>query len=215
MGNIIRFILGAPIAAFLTFALFVLMMALISGEWEAEEKIETAKFEINPQVEDIQVIRRETQVDEVRRVDTPPPPPQIERQTAATPTEPIATLTGEIPSFEAPKISLEAVQFSVSDRDAQPFLRPPPIFPSRFEQGNNSGHCQVKFDVSPEGSPFNIVNTYCTSSLLERATVRAVEKWKFQPKIVDGRPVAMRGVINKVTYRLADERGNILPEPKR
>jgi protein TonB len=70
----------------------------------------------------------------------------------------------------------------------------------------------VRFDVSAEGAPFNVQATYCTQSLFERATVKSVQRWKFNPKIVNNRPVAMRGVENKVSYRLTDERGNIIPE---
>jgi protein TonB len=84
--------------------------------------------------------------------------------------------------------------------------------PPRFAQGNNSGHCEVRFDVSADGSPYNVVTTYCTSSLLERPTVKSVLKWKFRPKTVDGQPVAMRGIKNQVTYRLLDQSGETLPE---
>lgn len=215
MGSLIRWVLGIPLAAFFTFVLFVTMMAMISKEWEAQDKVATAKFEINPTVEDIKVVKRETVIDQVKRVVTPPPPPQIERQLATQPSEPIAQLQGAVPKFEPPKIQRDSITIKVSDRDAQPLFRAPPVMPPRFEQGNNSGHCRVRFDVSPEGSPFNIVNTFCTSRLLERATIKSVEKWKFQPKVVDGRPVSMTGVENKVTYKLLDERGRLLPEPKR
>ena len=214
MGNFIRWVLGIPIAAIATFILFTIMMAMISKDWEPQEKVASAKFEINPTVEDIKVVKREAVIDQVKRVETPPPPPQIERQQANQPSEPIATLTGAVPKFDPPKIERENFKITVSDRDAQPLFRAPPTMPPRFEQGDNSGHCRVKFDVSPEGSPFNIVNTYCTSRLLERSTTKSVEKWKFAPKVVDGRPVSMTGVENKVTYKLLDERGKLLPEPK-
>jgi protein TonB len=39
-----------------------------------------------------------------------------------------------------------------------------------------------------------------------------VTKWKYNPKIVDGRSVARMGVESKITFRLTDERGKIIPE---
>jgi len=209
MGNIIRWIVGIPVAALVTIGLFVLMMTLIAEEFKPQEKVATASFEINPTVEDIKVIKRETKVDKVRKVVTPPPPPQIERQQAAKPQERIASLEGAIPEFEAPKIDKQNFKIAVSDRDAQPLVRIPPIMPPRAEK---SGHCRVRFDVSPEGAPFNVSATYCTQSLFQRATIKSVQKWKYNPKIVDGRAVARTGVENKVTYRLTDERGKIIPE---
>ena len=209
MGNIIRWIIGVPVAAFVTVGLFVLMMTLIAEEFKPQDKVAAASFEINPTVEDIKVIKRDTKIQQVKKVITPPPPPQIERQQAAKPQERIASLEGAIPEFEAPKIDRQNFKIAVSDRDAQPLVRIPPIMPPRAEK---SGHCRVRFDVSPEGAPFNVTTTYCTQSLFSRATVKSVQKWKYNPKIVDGRQVARKGVENKVTYRLTDERGKIIPE---
>ena len=214
MGSITKWFVAIPAALIATLFLFFVMIRLIAGDWVPQEKNRSAKFEINPTVEDIKVLIRETKIDKVTKVVTPPPPPQIEVQTAAQPTEPIAQLTGAIPEFEPPKIERESFKIAVSDRDAQPLVRIPPVTPPRFLEGDNSGHCRVQFDVSPEGSPFNVVATSCTNRVLERSTIKSVQKWRFNPKIVDGRPVSMKGVVNKVTYRLLDERGKILPEPR-
>ncbi len=209
MAALIRWIVGIPLAAFLTFMLFLGMKALITGDFKPEKKLAAANFDINPQVDDIKVVIRETKVQEIKKVVTPPPPPQIERQQAAKPTEAIASLEGAIPEFEAPKIDRSNFKITVSDRDAQPLVRIPPIMPPRAEK---SGHCRVKFDVSPEGQPFNVVATFCTETLFKRASTKSVQKWKYNPKIVDGRATARKGVESKITFKLADERGRIIPE---
>ncbi len=209
MGSLIRWFLGIPFAALVTVGLFIVMMILIAGEFKPQEKVASANFDINPTVEDIKVVVRETKIDKVKKVITPPPPPQIERQQAAQPAVAIASMEGAIPDFEPPKIDRQSFKIQVSDRDAQPLVRIPPIMPPRAEK---SGHCKVRFDVSPEGQPFNVTTTYCTSNIFERSTIKSVQKWKFNPKIVDGRSVSMSGVENKVTYRLTDERGKIIPE---
>jgi len=209
MGNIIRWIVGIPIAAFVTFALFVAMKILISGDFKPEKKLDTSNFDINPTVEDIKVVKRTTKVDKVKKVITPPPPPTIERQQAAKPQVAIASLEGAVPEFEPPKIDRQNFKIQVSDRDAQPLVRIPPIMPPRAEK---SGHCKVRFDVSPEGQPFNVQTTYCTQSLFSRASTKSVQKWKYNPKIVDGRSVSRTGVESQITFRLTDERGRIIPE---
>ena len=196
-------------AAIVTVGLFVLMMSLISEEFKPQDKIEVADFEINPKVEDVQILERETKVTEIKKIETPPPPPQIERAKADRPSEPVASLEGAIPEFEAPKIDRSQFKIAVSDRDAQPLVRIPPQMPPRAEK---SGHCRVRFNVSPEGQPFDVQATYCTQNLFERPSIRSVQKWKYNPKIQDGRPVGRTGVESKITFRLADERGNIIPE---
>jgi len=213
MKNAIRWIVFTPLAAVFTVLLFLAMRALISKDFVPQDKSETASFEINPKVEDIKVIERETKVDKVKKVITPPPPPQIERAKADKPTEKIASIEGAIPEFESPKIDASNFKITVSDRDAQPLVRIPPIFPPRFLQGNNSGYCKVRFDVSPEGQPFNVATTTCTSRQLESATKKSVQKWKYNPKIVDGRSVARTGVESTIRFDLQDERGKKLPLP--
>ena len=213
MKNLIRWAVFTPLAALLTVILFLAMRALISKEFQPQDIGETATFEINPKVEDIKVIERETKIDKVKKVVTPPPPPQIERAKADKPTEKIASIEGAVPEFEAPKIDKQNFKIAVSDRDAQPLVRIPPIFPPRFMQGNNSGYCKVRFDVSPEGQPFNVEAYLCSTRSIKSATVKSVQKWKYNPKIVDGRPVARSGVESTIKFNLQDERGKVLPMP--
>ena len=196
-------------AAIVTVFLFVLMMSLISEEFKPQDKLDLQAFEINPQVEDLKLLERETKITEIKKIETPPPPPQIERQKADRPAEPIASLEGAVPEFEPPKIDRSQFQITVSDRDAQPLVRIPPNMPPRAEK---SGHCKVRFNVSPDGAPFDVVATYCTQSLFERPTIRSVQKWKYNPKIQDGRPVGRSGVESRITFQLSDDRGNIIPE---
>ena len=210
MNNpMLRWLIFIPVAAIVTFFLFQVMMALIAGDFQPQEKFAAANFEINPTVEDVKVLKRETVIKEVKKVITPPPPPQIERQQATKPTEAIASVEGAIPEFEAPKIDRGSFKIAVSDRDAQPLVRIPGQMPQRAEK---SGHCRMRFDVSPEGTPFNIDAYSCTQSVFKRESIKATSKFKYNPKIVDGRAVAMTGVETKITYRLTDDRGNIIPE---
>ena len=209
MGNFLRWFLGIPFAALVVVGLFMLMISLISAEFEAQERSENASFELNPVIEDIETLKRETRVERVQQVQTPPPPPQIERAQADKPTERIASLEGAVPDFEAPKIDRSEFKIAVSDRDAQPLVRIPGQMPPNAEK---SGHCTVRFDVSPDGQPFNVQTTFCTQSIFKRPTIKSVERWKYQPKIENGVAVSRTGVENRVTYRLTDERGNIIPE---
>ena len=214
MNNAVRWIIFTPLAAIFTVGLFLLMQFLISAEFKPQEKTDVGTFEINPQVEKIEVIEREIEVAELQRVETPPPPPQIERAQAETPTEKIASLEGSIPEFEPPTINKQSFKITVSDRDAQPLVRLQPNIPPRFLSGDNSGYCKMTFDVSPEGQPFNIQANVCTTSIIKSSSIKTVQRWKYNPKIVDGRPVGRTGVETTIKYNLDDGRGNILPVPK-
>jgi len=121
---------------------------------------------------------------------------------------------GRFVEGELQKLTPETFKIKVQDGDAKPLVRFPGIVPSRFMDTTDfSGFCRVKFDVSPEGTPYNVKTTYCTSALLERASIKAVGKWKYKPKILNGKPVAHRDVASKISYHIEDERGQILPFP--
>ena len=196
-------------AAAVTVGLLALMAGLIAEEFQPEDKVEIAELDINPRVEDIVVAERTVEFQELQRVETPPPPPAADAPKAEKPSEPVVEITGARPDFERPTLDPTAFDIVIGDRKAQPLVRIPPQMPPRAEK---SGHCKVRFNVSPEGQPFDVQATYCTERMFESPSVRSVQKWKYNPKIQDGRPVGRSGVESKITFKLADERGNIIPE---
>jgi protein TonB len=205
MGNLVRLLIGVPVAAIIVVTLFLVMRALISvDEIVQEEEVEDRNFSINDEVQEVEARRRDTTIEDVQQVDPPPPPPQIERQRAEQPSEGLATVMGEIPAFDAPQLNSDSVNFSVSDRDAQPLVRIEPQYPMRAAERGVEGQCVVQFDVTPDGTPTNIEVISCSSSLFDRAVIRAVERWRYNPKVVDGVPVARRGVRTQFDFNLAE-----------
>lgn len=205
MASLIRLFVGLPIAAVITFLLFMLMQRLIlTDEVVIEDAGDELRISISEEVEDLQVRQREVTMDDVNDVEPPPPPPQIERQVAEAPSEDMNTIAGEIPEFDAPDLGSGDVSFDVSDRDAQPMVRIPPQYPPRAAERGVSGSCTMQFDVTPDGTPSNIVALNCTSSLFERSSIRAVERWRYEPKIENGNAVWRRGVQTTLDYQLSD-----------
>jgi len=205
MGSIFRLIIGIPIAALVTFGLFTLMQRLIFVDEELpdDDGVEY-RFDINPQVEAIDARARDTSIDDVTQVDPPPPPPQIDRQAADLPSESLSTIVGSIPDFAAPELNSGNVSFNVSDRNAQPLVRIPPQYPPRALERGIEGHCDMRFNVSPDGTPINVEAVNCTSSMLSRASVRAVERWRYSPRVVDGVAQTRVGVETRIDFQLAE-----------
>ncbi|TRO96553.1 energy transducer TonB [Glycocaulis profundi] len=203
MASLIRLLIGIPIAAVITFLLFTLMQILIFDDSELNfDEREDLRIVINEQVEDVQARIREVTVDEIEQVEPPPPPPQIERAAADQPTESLSTVVGGLPEFERPQLSGADVSFDVSDRDAQPLVRIPPQYPMRAAERGLEGECEFTFDVTPEGNPTNIRITRCSNSIFERDTIRAVERWRYEPRVEDGVAQWRRGVVSSFNFQL-------------
>ena len=211
-SDVVRYGAALPIAAVVTIGLMLTMAGLVATEFTPQDKTETATYEINPKIIDLPDPVRKLTLETLKDVEVPPPLPMIDRAKAEIPAEKIALIKGAIPVFKMQRLEKMPFEISIS-RTEQPINRVPPIFPNRFMQGDESGYCKVKFDVSPEGRPYNITTTLCTNSLLRSPTLKSVDKWTYSPKIVSGRPVSRSGLETTVRFDLRDERGATLPVP--
>lgn len=96
------------------------------------------------------------------------------------------------------------------DGDAKPCYRAPPVVPSGV---NESGFCIMVFDINNYGRTENI-RADCTHETFIRNSELVVGTWSFTPKVERGMPVTQKDVETKVTYRVMDESGNLLPGPE-
>jgi len=96
--------------------------------------------------------------------------------------------------------------YSEERREAQPLVRIPPIMPMG---ANTSGSCEMQFDVNKTGQTVNIKTLNCTDDIYDFASRRALSRWKYNPRIVNGEPVGACGIRNTIKFQLMDERGII------
>ncbi len=203
--SVMRLIVGVPAAAVVTFLLFSLMRALIFTEGvPPKDKTETITIDILQTREDTDVRTREERPEKPDEINTPPPPPRILAAKAEAPDEGLAETLGRLPGLDPDAVNQDDVAFVVADRDEQPLVRVPPIYPPRAAQRNLEGSCDITFDVNPDGSVTN-ANATCTSALFSSASERAVEKWKYAPKVVDGEARMRRGLVVTLDFNLEDD----------
>ena len=62
----------------------------------------------------------------------------------------------------------------------------------------------VQFDVTPEGTTTNVQVVDSSDTCFNRSVIRSVERWKYQPKVVDNTPQWRRGVQTTITYELTE-----------
>ncbi|MGJ8562103.1 MAG: energy transducer TonB [Alphaproteobacteria bacterium] len=195
---------GAAVSVGLGFA----MMGMIAGDFEAQEKVDDLVFDISLVIEEPLPPTEVRKPKALEAVETPPPPSSIDKAKSKRPTIAIEVPLG-IPDFKPLPMDPTDFVIRVADRDPQPIVRIQPAMPPRAER---SGHCQVRFDISAGGKPYNIMATQCTQSLFERPSVKSVQKWNYHPEIRDGIAVARSGLQTKISFHLNDERGDLIPE---
>ncbi len=211
----LRIGLAMPVAAGATLLLLFSMARLIATEFTPQDKLPTASFDINPVPDDILPPDDISKPDPLKKVDVPSPPPSLDVVKVAEVALPVIEVGGKELEWDPTliDIGINTGEIIVADADEQPTVRIPPVFPPRFSQGNHSGYCNVRFDVSAQGAPFNVEAISCTNRQLTSATVKSVQKWKYKAAIENGQGVSRRGLKSTIRFDLRDERGDVLPLP--
>lgn len=201
MQRILRISFSLPFAALVTASLAMFMTYMISVEGEPGPDIADLTFDLFPQVDVIDPQIR-VELEPVLPVDPPPPPHVIEAQAAQLPDADMALMIGTIPRLEATGMGDGLDSFNIADADVQPVVRIPPSYPVREAERGIEGSCVLQFDVTTAGSPVNIQVLECDSSGFARESVRAVERWRYNPRVRDGVPQMYRGLQTRLVFDL-------------
>lgn len=101
------------------------------------------------------------------------------------------------------------------DFDARPLLRMPPKYPYVCQdRARGTETVLLQFDVAAEGTTENIQVVDSTNRCLNRSAIKAVEHWKYRPKLVDGKPVARPNVQTQIVFKLEGTGDKLSPDEK-
>ena len=89
-----------------------------------------------------------------------------------------------------------------SDGEYLPIVKVAPIYPRRAQTRGIEGYCVVEYTVTITGGTRDPKVLDCSSSMFASASLRASLKFKYKPRVIDGEPVEVTGVLNKFTYEL-------------
>lgn len=204
-------------AGFVTVALFYLMQALIAhgrSPMTKNESIQLVNF-----VRIKQPMHVETKQLEPKQPPPPDQPPPPMHQTFEP--ESVAKVAYSImPPDMKVQSQIKGGEFSISDSDYLPLVKVEPIYPERAVTHGFSGWVIVRFTVTPSGTvadpavvkdcawiqPPGAQGESCHNSpnpIFDSASIRAALKFKYKPRIIDGKPIATEGVENKITFDLS------------
>jgi len=85
-----------------------------------------------------------------------------------------------------------------------PIFRAAPIYPQLAAARGLEGNVVVSFTVSTTGSTKDIEIVESSDSIFDNASIESVQKYKYEPRLVDGTPVEVEGVTARIVFELAD-----------
>jgi len=186
----------------ITFALLWLMQFLIATGKEA--LTDTNEFRML----DFIRVRQEEMIEQRDR--KPPKPPQVEEKPPDMPPPQLDSLDPNAPTINLGRVNMNleigigGTDFNV-DGEYLPVVRVEPMYPRRAQSRGIEGYCDMEFTVTRTGEVIDAVATICSSSVFKNASVKAVLKWKYKPRVVNGEPIDSPGVLTRLTYQFEED----------
>ena len=205
----IRLLLALPIAAAMGIALFSFMAWMVdNGHHRTQENSETLSFNMVMVESEQEVQRRQRAVPEKPKAPEPPPEAQISTSKAeVTPINPMSSIPALDLNTSISGLAISAPTFSDfgSNQQAMPLYRVEPRYPAKALKRGAEGYVLMSFTIDETGRPVDIEITDAKPRrMFERNAIRALKKWKYQPKVIDGKAIAQVGQTVKLEFKLAE-----------
>ena len=198
-----RYVFSIIVGSVITLSLIFVMHLLIEHAEDAVTKERTKH-----QLDFVRVKRNESLNTEDYTPEKPPKPPETPPE---VPPQDMDTVDPNAPTVNipAPEVSADVDVggpggMNVAEGDYLPIVRVAPVYPARALSRGIEGYVDMGFTVTTTGTVKDPAVLFSTSSLFERAATRAVLKFKYKPRVVDGVPVEVPNVKTRITFKIEE-----------
>ncbi len=198
-----RYAFAIVIGSLVTLSLlFVMHLLILYGE-DAVQKERTRH-----NLEFVRVKRNESLNTEDFAPEKPPKPPETPPEAPPQDMDIVDPNTPTI-NIAAPTMVVDSNiggpgSMNIAEGDYLPIVRVAPVYPARALSRGLEGYVDLSFTVTAAGTVRDPIVMFSTSGLFERAATRAVLKFKYKPRVVDGIPVDVPGVKTRITFKIED-----------
>ena len=199
---VVRYAIGLALGAVITFALFYLMQWLILSDQLSLEDDDAGR------ILDFVRVEEEQELQTRDRKPKPPPPPDEPPPDMPDPTfdsnvESVGVDIGSA-SMDA-NLDIQAGGGFSADGEYLPIVKVAPVYPRRALTRGIEGYVLLEFTVNSTGAVENpVVVEADPPGIFDRAAMQAALKFKYKPKVVNGEPIAVAGVRNRITFELTE-----------
>lgn len=197
-----RYAIAVVVGAVITVALFYVMQAVIRSDKNPLNEALGGRM-----IDFVRLLDDEA-VDVKRQKPKPPPPPDEQPPDIPEPEfDSSDTSIGTSWSGPAPSIDVEIGSGGyASDGDYLPLVKVEPIYPRRALSRGIEGYVIVSLTVTTSGATKDVfIVESDPPGVFDRSAVSAALKFKYKPKMVDGRAVEVTGVKNLIKFQMEDE----------
>jgi periplasmic protein TonB len=186
-----RFLTIGAFGAAMPALLFNALQLMTVGDGAALPTFVAHKIEVKPKLKPAP-----PKIVELKPIEIPVGPPCRDCGHLTEPVRPDQRVTFD----RSDRMRFDSGNTGTNDNDPQPLVR---ILPDYPPNGRGDGWVLVRFNISPAGTVTNaaIVDAK-PRGMFDRNALRAIERWRYRPAVVDGRAVERRGLQVRLVFEL-------------
>lgn len=199
----LRYIIAVVVSAAITLGLFFLMQSLIKSGGSALTDPPAGNVLDFVRVKQDEVVEQKD-----RKPKKPPkpeePPPQMEQPQTDSPSPDSDGSGLDFSADLGSDVALDGgLALESGDGEYLPIVKVAANYPRRALQRGIEGYVILEFTVTKQGSVRDpIVVEAEPQGIFENAAMEAALKFKYKPRVVNGDPVEVGGVQNRITFEI-------------
>src|SRR5262245_57564429 len=198
-----RFPLALGGALLITMVLYAFLHVLISRRGHQMEVQQVMKIEFTRLRAESEIETRKVEKVKQEKAEQAPPPPDITIQKSSIDIGGGGDIGAIQTLVQQQTQSMGSLNQGGGDRDAVPLVRIEPDYPMQARQRGVEGWVVVEFTISTAGTVKDAsVVASEPGTVFDRAAVNAVRKWKYNPKMQDGKAVERSGVKVRLDFEM-------------
>lgn len=205
MRSLLRTLFVIPQAAIVTLLLLALMVSLIEFSDKGLDKEKRIKLP--------DIFMPEVQIEIQRLIEKPEkpeidetPPPDIPQQHFDKIDGNAAVGQVAAPGKLQAKLDLDiGAGLQATDGEYLPIVKIAPQYPRRALSRGIEGYAIVEYTVTRLGTVKDpVVIESSPGTIFNNAAIKSALRYKYKPRVVDGKPIEVSGVRTKITFELED-----------
>lgn len=196
----VRLLLALVVGGVFTTSMFWLLWHLVGGEIDVDGMGEATRIDFSRMMRDSQVeVKREKKPEREK----PPQRTSTPRMNFENQLEIMNPITEVVPLIDTRGAMSRMSMGAGSDRDVMPLVRVPPEYPPRALTRGLEGWVLVQFTITTIGTVKDaIVIDSSPKDVFDDAALKAIARWRYNPRVDGGVPVERVGVQTRIVFEL-------------
>lgn len=200
---VIRWLVSLGLASAVTLALFYFMQALIATGGDLDQRVNVVRI-VDATMPEIvmEVVREVERPEEIQQLDQPPP--DVPDRNINMDGDNNLNISRDVVNVDL-DLNIGAAGLGATDGEMLPLVNIQPTYPTRAAQRGIEGWAQVSFTVTETGGVRDVFIVDAEpAGMFDQASIRAAERFRFQPRVVNGQPVEVPNVQYVFRYQLEE-----------